>query len=259
MSVKWQKVLSKRLKKEYEDRKDKNPNYSQKKFSDDLNISESMLTQLLKGERNITIDSAYAISKELNCSIDYLVREDSPRSNIPSSEEMKLSNISNVLKLSFESIYTITNILDDEEINALNELIHGFDFKAFLYQFNKYINYEKYYDSEFIKVDDFPINKEDWHLKVLSKKLANIKNNSSISEKKYKAIIKDLRKKVNQEKEYSINDCMWEEEYINDFSKLKQYESMLYECELSRNTLKSLTKNNDELLITTKENKNGKK
>lgn len=263
MKENWKNVLSLRLKEEYKKRRKQNSKYTQKNFSDDLNISESMLTQLKNGERNITLDSAFNISEELNCSIDYLVRNDVPKSNVPNSNEIDIQNISNYLGLNDDSITTLKYLNNEGYSKYINDLLfnlYGID--ELMYLIKNYFDYEEYDDknpNDEIYMNGITIDKNELFLLKLRDKFKEIKEESLLSEEKYRRIINEINYDLEKVKKTKMNNKLREYELYRLNSELDKYSNLLDRCERLKERFYEYKNVNEYIKSEGKEKNHGKK
>ena len=144
----YQEVLSKRLNDELENRRDKNYKYSQKDLADAIGIGYDSISKYLNGTRECSIDTLYKISEELDCSIEWLIREDVPKNRKPKEEETLISEISKYTGLSFYVINNLHHDFPDELIDIINVLLGSDESFTFLCKVYDYFNH--YSSSAFV-------------------------------------------------------------------------------------------------------------
>ena len=151
-------VLSKRLSDELEKRKDKNPKYTQKDLAEDLGIDASTISKYLSKDRQTSVESLYKISEALDCSIEWLVRDDVPRSRKPSKEENHMSMIAEKTGFSLDTIQKIL-MFSDEEKEFIECLVNAHSFIYLLKQLIKFFNFNRYHnDYAFVYVEEEEIS-----------------------------------------------------------------------------------------------------
>lgn len=233
------------------------------------NISKSSLNAFETGDRQPTLDNLISISNALNIPIDYLVGLQNQK-----SKDLELSYISKYVGINENSIINLKRLEEDEEtkdyLKYIDEILFNYyNFENLMAIIKDYFDYEKYDDKK-AKLNNYDendnddlvgnieIERNDMYLLGMNKLIQEIKESTSISEKKYIRIIKELNVKIEEEKKNNF--------YLNEYvlidlkHNLKTYESLLSKCERVRSQ-----SNNPKLIDEyvkseyEKEKKNGKK
>lgn len=93
-------------------------NFTQEEFSAMLDMSTKHLSNIERGNKSLTLESAILISRLFNVSLDYLIFGKTPSSDIiretAASEEFENTELSKLLKIcSFEEQEAITPFIHD--------------------------------------------------------------------------------------------------------------------------------------------------
>lgn len=237
----WSKHLAEVLKSEIGKRKKQDENFNQEKFADELGISPSTLTLLLKGERNIRIDSAYNIAKAINCSIDYLVGLSSVQNREWSDDDKTDHLIYKETGLSIEAINHLRKMPEDHK-QLLDCLLtslgsdYFFDRLVDFFKFDvEYGDFAHIYtDDEIVtigdrdyfelsgSVDDHMIPMTDYEqikLSLISNHMKHMKEESSYQIQIYKDRIERYEDYV----EWALNNKSDEKEIKHSRERIKEY------------------------------------
>lgn len=152
INEKWSKPLASILRKELKQRQRENKEYSQEDFADDLNLSTSTLSLLLKEERNPSLDSIFSIANALNCSVDYLVGLSPIKNREWNDLDKSISVISNESGLDVHVIETlIRESVNKDFASTISELITSNT--KIMDSISDYLNYLPLNDDEVYECD----------------------------------------------------------------------------------------------------------
>ncbi len=270
INEKWSKPLAEILKNELKERKKRNAKYNQDDFAKELNISSSTLTQLLKQNRNPSLDSLFSISEALNCSIDYLAGLTHIKNREWDDINKSIQLLSKKTKLSEKALDKIINHISYDEpylygdkMWVLNQLICSIGFETFLEKFNNYLafnydlEYEKYYDNKIRNILESPKKEilpeaDDIRYRVERDLKEYAIHTANLTEYKYQFNIKMADRWKKKMDEYKEKDSSLILEDYETFSYAKQryeyYESLIATYQNKTELQESMEKNFDNHL-----------
>lgn len=199
-------------------------------LSDMTNISKSLLGYFETGERIPSLDDLISISKALDVPIDYLVGLQDSK-----SKDLTINSISKFLNINDDSIYSLQRLCKKDNYSKyINELLFDYlNIDELMYLIKKYFDYEYYFDSENdpIMLDGvWNVDKTELYINEMRKTLIKLKDTCSISKEKYIKNIKDIEKRIKEEKKNDDN-LEYKEKYLQYLnSELDKYNILLKKC-----------------------------
>lgn len=251
-------AISKALCNEYENRKDRDTHYNQRRFAHDLKIDYSLLSHYMVGDRTPSLENLDKIRSSLNCSFDCLLDIKPSKDANPSEEERLIDEIALYTGLSARTIKQLHTYIGDEFIEIIELLLDSdeytfsllnslYDYFTFSPQHGAYLTpsldayemegkivinaaMEDFYDGldgrMFISGERYAQLKEENIMDII----ASIKLHSSFHlvqlEERLKDLKKDIKKASSNNSSASLIDSLKMEAITikNEISKIKAFQ-----------------------------------